>query len=224
MGLFRPESLGGVLGIIALGGLLAGAPAWAVSGHGSVIAGGAHHTCALSSAGAVQCWGENAHGELGNGTGLNSSTPVAVSGLSSGFVAIAAGNGYACALSSAGAVQCWGDNQFGQLGNGKSHMIERTPVAVSRLSGKVVAIAAGDFITCALSSAGAVQCWGENSHGQLGDGMHNNSSTPVAVSGLSSGFVAIAAGTGHACALGSTGSMQCWGDNEFGQLGNGTNN
>jgi alpha-tubulin suppressor-like RCC1 family protein len=212
-----------LLAIIALGALLAGAPAWAISGHEPVIAGGAHHTCALSSAGAVRCWGENAHGELGNGTSINSRTPVAVSGLSSGFVAIAAGNGYACALSSAGAVQCWGDNQFGQLGNGTSHTIERSPVAVSRLSGKVVAIAAGAFHTCALSSAGAVQCWGENSHGELGNGTSLNSSTPVAVAGVSSGFVAIAAGRGHACALGNTGAIQCWGDNQFGQLGNGTN-
>jgi hypothetical protein len=69
------------LAIIALGALLAGAPAWARSDHGSVIAAGAHHTCALSRAGAVQCWGENAHGELGNGTSINSSPLVAVSGL-----------------------------------------------------------------------------------------------------------------------------------------------
>jgi len=70
-----------LLPIIALGALLAGAPAWARSDHGSVIAAGAHHTCALSRAGAAQCWGESTYGELGNGTSLNSSTPVAVSGL-----------------------------------------------------------------------------------------------------------------------------------------------
>jgi alpha-tubulin suppressor-like RCC1 family protein len=196
-----------LLAIIALGALLAGAPAWAISGHEPVIAGGAHHTCALSSAGAVRCWGENAHGELGNGTSINSRTPVAVSGLSSGFVAIAAGNGYACALSSAGAVQCWGDNQFGQLGNGTSHTIERSPVAVSGLSGKVVAIAAGAFHTCALSSAGAVQCWGENTYGELGNGTSLNSSTPVAVSGLT-------AYTGRGAAGPTDGPLSLWATGE----------
>jgi alpha-tubulin suppressor-like RCC1 family protein len=187
------------------------------------IAAGAFHTCALTSAGAVQCWGENSHGELGNGSNTNSGMPVAVSGLSSGFVAIAAGNGHACALSSAGAVQCWGDNQFGQLGNG-TNANSRTPIIVSRLPGRVVAIAAGAYHTCALTSAGAGLCWGENSHGELGNGTNNHSSTPVAVPDLSGGFAAIAAGKGHACALSSAGAVQCWGDNEFGQLGNGTNN
>jgi alpha-tubulin suppressor-like RCC1 family protein len=113
----------------------------------------------------------------------NSSTPVAVSGLSGGFVAIAAGTGHACALASAGAMQCWGDNEFGQLGNGTNNN-SRTPVAVAQLSGAVVAIAAGSFHMCALSNGGVVQCWGENTYGELGNGKSLNSSTPVAVSGF----------------------------------------
>ncbi len=209
------------LAILALAAVLGGAPAQAISADTPVIAAGGYHTCVLSSAGAVQCWGENAHGELGNGTTDNSSVPVAVSGLSNGVVAIAAGKSHTCALTSAGAMQCWGDNQFGQLGDGRKDTFSRMPVAVSRLSGRVVAVAAGAYHTCALSSAGAVQCWGENAHGELGNGTTDNSSVPVAVSGLSSGVVAIAAGRSHTCALTAAGAMQCWGDNQFGQLGDG---
>ena len=209
------------LAMLALAAVLGGAPAQALSAPGPVIAAGGYHTCALSSAGAVQCWGENAHGELGTGTTTNSSTPVAVSGLASGVVAVATGRSHTCALTSAGALQCWGDNQFGQLGDGRQDTISRMPVAVSRLSGRVVAVAAGAYHTCALSSAGAVQCWGENAHGELGTGTTTNSSTPVAVSGLSSGVVAIATGKSHTCALTGAGALQCWGDNQFGQLGDG---
>jgi alpha-tubulin suppressor-like RCC1 family protein len=134
--------------ILALGAVLAGTPAWAISGHGSVIAAGAYHTCALTSAGAAQCWGDNEFGQLGNGkNGTISRTPVAVSRLSSGVVAIAAG----------------------------------TPAWVNAGQG---AYAAGASHTCALTSAGAMQCWGDNSYGQLGNGTTTNSSTPVAVSGL----------------------------------------
>jgi alpha-tubulin suppressor-like RCC1 family protein len=79
-------------------------------------------------------------------------------------------------------VQCWGDNEFGQLGSG-THNNSRTPAAVSRLSGGIVAIAAGDFHTCALSNTGAAQCWGENTYGALGNGKTANSTTPVAVMG-----------------------------------------
>jgi alpha-tubulin suppressor-like RCC1 family protein len=213
-----------LLAILSLSAIFWGTPAWAI--HGSVIAAGAYHTCAVSRAGAVQCWGENAHGALGNGKTANSSTPVAVSGLSSGVVAIAAGQGHTCALTSAGAVQCWGDNEFGQLGNGSHNAASRTPVPISRLSNGVVAIAAGAYHTCALTHAGAVQCWGENAHGELGNGTNTISSTPLSVSGLSNGVVAIAAGQSHTCALASAraGGLQCWGDNEFGQLGNGRHN
>lgn len=186
-----------------------------------VVATGDEHTCALTTAGGLQCWGLNNYGQLGNGTTTNSATPVAVTGLSSSATVITAGYHHTCALSIAGGVQCWGSNNHGQLGNGAS-TDSHTPVAVTGLSGGVVAIAAGDEHACALTMAGAVQCWGLNNHGQLGNGTTTDSNTPVGVTGLTNGVSAIAAHFDQTCALTTTGGVQCWGYNAFGQLGNGT--
>ena len=185
------------------------------------IAAGENHTCALTSTGGVLCWGQVCSGEPGLNTGTICAKPVAVSGLSSGVTAIAAGYSDACALSNQGAVSCWGANWYGELGDG-TNINRTTPVTVSGLSSGVVAIAAGDFHTCALTSAGGVLCWGHNGYGELGDGTNTDHATPVAVSGLSSGVTAIAAGYGHTCALTNTGGVLCWGINGHGELGDGT--
>jgi alpha-tubulin suppressor-like RCC1 family protein/fibronectin type 3 domain-containing protein len=185
------------------------------------IAAGRIHTCTLLSSGTVQCWGGNGTGQLGNGTTINSSTPVTVTGLS-GAAAVVAGYNHTCALLSGGTVQCWGDNSFGQLGNGTTGGISSTPVTVTGLSA-VTAIALGPAANhaCALVSDGTVQCWGSNALGQLGNGNTTDSNTPVTVTGLT-GATAIAAGSLHTCALLSDGTAKCWGNNGNGQLGNGT--
>jgi alpha-tubulin suppressor-like RCC1 family protein len=191
------------------------------SGETAVAAGG-DHTCALTTAGGVQCWGYNYYGELGNGTSTTSSTPVDVTGLSSGVTAIATGYSHSCALTNAGGVECWGDNVNGELGNGTVSSISPVPVNVTGLSSGVTAIAAGWVHTCALTNAGGVECWGDNGNGQLGDGTTTDSSTQVNVTGLSSGVTAIAGGNNFTCAVTSSGGVECWGVNNFGQLGNGT--
>ncbi|OBS51711.1 hypothetical protein A8B73_14895 [Methylosinus sp. 3S-1] len=182
------------------------------------VAAGAVHTCALTSAGAAKCWGYNSEGQLGDGTTSSRRTPVDVAGLSSGVVAITGGREHTCAATSAGAVKCWGYNDRGQIGDGTTSD-HSAPVAVSGLSSGVVGISAGGAHSCALTSAGAVLCWGANFDGQLGDGTYENRSTPVAVSGLSSGVVAISAGEYHTCALTGAGAVLCWGSNSFGALG-----
>jgi alpha-tubulin suppressor-like RCC1 family protein len=198
----------------------------AVSGLSSGVAAidaGADRTCALLSAGSVQCWGNNYQGRIGDGTTTNRLTPTDVSGLSSGVAAIAAGGDHTCVLLSGGrGVQCWGGtNLQGQMGDGTTTN-RLTPTAVSGLWFGVLAIAAGGSKTCALLSSGGVQCWGSNDSGQIGDGTTTNRLTPTDVSGLSSGSLAITAGGSHACALLSTGDVQCWGRNMYGQIGDGT--
>jgi alpha-tubulin suppressor-like RCC1 family protein len=185
------------------------------------VAAGDSHTCALISDGSVQCWGDNLYGQLGDGGTTPSSIPVLVTGLSNTATAIAAGFDHSCALISDGSVQCWGDNLYGQLGDGTSVNFSSTPVLVSGISTAVaIAGSTGGFQTCALLSDGSVRCWGYNADGELGDGGTTPSSIPVTVSSIGAA-TAIAAGGLHTCALISDGSVQCWGDNSNGELGDG---
>lgn len=183
---------------------------------------GLGHTCALTTIGGVKCWGSNSHGALGDGTTEKRSTPVDVVGLTSGVAAIAAGSGHTCALTTAGAVKCWGVNNAGKLGDGTTEGYRTTPVDVVGLASGVSAIAAGTQHTCALTATGGVKCWGAHYYGELGDGTTENHSSPVDVAGLTSGVVAIAASTERTCALTTTGRVKCWGANWYGQLGDGT--
>ena len=147
------------------------------------VSAGIHHSCAITSGGGARCWGQNNFGQLGNNSYASSSTPVAVSGLGSGVVQVVAGNYHSCALTSAGAVWCWGYNFDGNLGDGTTDT-QPTPVAVSGLGGDVVAIAADGDHTCAVTSGGALFCWGANDNGQLGDGTTTDRSTITPVTGL----------------------------------------
>lgn len=197
-----------------------------VSGLGNnvaAIAAGEKHTCVLTTAGGVKCWGRNYFGQLGDGTIIDSVTPVAVSGLVSGVKAITTGDSHTCALTMINGVKCWGYNFYGQLGDGTTGTNRRlTPVEVSELGSEVKAIAAGYFHTCALTISGGVKCWGYNGPGQLGDGTTHQRSTPVDVSGLASGVMGITAGFYRTCAITTAGGIKCWGYNNFGQLGDGT--
>jgi alpha-tubulin suppressor-like RCC1 family protein len=154
----------------------------AVTSGGFYVEGEVGLICALTSGGGVKCWGWNGFGQLGNGTSTRSTSPVDVSGLTSGVTAVDAGGAHTCAVTSAGRVACWGWGSRGQLGNGATVQAQRTPVYVAGLRGRVTAVSAGFDYTCALTTAGRVKCWGNGRDGQLGNGRRpRTSTTPVDV-------------------------------------------
>lgn len=188
----------------------------------SVVA-GRTHTCALGVDGRVLCWGANGSGQLGDGSFSARRTAVPVSGLAGLTVtALVAGGDHTC-VAFGGGVRCWGRNNVGQLGDG-STTTRNQPVAVQGLAGlNIIGLAAGHSHTCAVASNGSLRCWGWNGWGQLGDGgtADQHVAVLVALPGLT--VTAVAAGYGHSCALLNTGGLRCWGMNNSGQLGDGSN-
>lgn len=181
-----------------------------------VVAGG-YHTCARVVGGDVWCWGDNSAGQLGDGTNTSSNRAVRVAGLG-GVTDLSAGFAFTCATTAAGPSYCWGDNAEGQLGDG-TRRNRNTPTEVSGLP-QAVQIAAGTGHACAVTAAGAAMCWGRNGNGELGDGTRRNRTSPVQVGGdLNTRVVQIGAGEFHSCAMRRNGSLACWGDNAYGQLG-----
>lgn len=186
----------------------------------AAISAGVYHTCALTTSGGAKCWGLNMYGRVGDGTTTNRTTPVDVTGLTSGVASIVAGQTHTCAVTTGGA-KCWGFNNAGRLGDGTTTN-RSTPVDVTGLTSGVASISGGDRQTCAVTTGGGVQCWGFNGYGQLGDGSNTDRSTPVAVDGLTSGVASVSGGSSHTCALTTNGSVKCWGANYNGELGDGT--
>jgi alpha-tubulin suppressor-like RCC1 family protein len=239
----------------------------------AAITAGWSSRCAVTVDETAYCWGAGIHGQLGNGDIADALFPVPVAGLQSGVVEISAGADFACARvraeAGAFAVECWGANPVGTLGDGKTRA-SRVPLSIPALHGDIANVsvglshtcatvdgvaacwgsnwygelgigAAGDPVptplrlelpvqkvvagsrhTCALLANGTVRCWGDGSSGQMGDGnTHQVNPTPVAVADLES-VLDITAGGAHTCALLADGRVACWGANWWGQLGDGT--
>ena len=188
------------------------------------VSAGHWHTCALHESGRASCWGSDHDGQLGNGSvgdEFDSAVPVEVVDISDA-VAVSAGGEHTCALHSSGEVSCWGDNWRGELGDGRAgiEFDSGVPVKVSGVS-DAVALAAGDFSTCAVRESGGVSCWGTNAYGDLGTGQGNElpfSATPLNVFGVND-VISASTGGSYTCALHEGGNISCWGVNNFGQLG-----
>ena len=208
------------------------------------------HSCAVLDNGQVACWGDGANGKLGYGNTTtigDNETPAqnpAHGGMvplpgGASAVAISVGHSHACALLTSGSITCWGNNTWGQLGYGNTNDIgdNETPAQNPVHGGltylpagrTAVAVAAGDFHTCALLDNGQVTCWGDGAFGKLGYGntlqINNPSTNPYngGIVPLPGGHTAtaIAAGQDHTCAVLDNGQVSCWGDAVYGQLGYG---
>jgi alpha-tubulin suppressor-like RCC1 family protein len=193
------------------------------------ISAGNAHSCGVTTGGLAYCWGLQAFGELGDGTqSTTHDAPVAVVG-GLRFSQIRAAVTHTCGLTTDGLAYCWGQNDLGQLGDGSTptHHFSPVPVAGGR---KFIQIQVGFEHSCALTSAGVAFCWGMNASGQLGIGNQTGPQVcggqpcavrPVRVTGGHT-FRQIRAAGQHSCGLDDARRFFCWGQNDLGQLGDGT--
>jgi alpha-tubulin suppressor-like RCC1 family protein len=212
------------------------------------LAAGLLHTCALLDNGTVKCWGNNEQGGLGLCSFANRgdeagevSADLPIVDLGEPAVAISAGDMHTCAILRDGGVKCWGGNDQGQLGvedpywhgSQPEELGEHLPRVKLGTGKKAVAISASAFFTCALLDDGGVKCWGSNLHGQLALGNYLPRGQNIGDMGdalpeidFGTGRTAVAVTTarnGFACAILDDGSVKCWGENFYGELGLGNN-
>jgi alpha-tubulin suppressor-like RCC1 family protein len=195
-----------------------------VSGLGSVraISAGFFHTCAITTAGALKCWGLNDTGQLGDGSTSSRNLPVDVVGLGSGVRAVGTGFSHSCAVRDTGAVSCWGASFFGRLLGDESPDDRAVPGPVPSLTADVLDISLGGFHSCVRMADASMRCWGENNVGAIGDNSRLSRGVPTQVAGLTAGVSQIDVGFGgQTCAV-VDGGAKCWGENTFGQLGDGS--
>jgi alpha-tubulin suppressor-like RCC1 family protein len=181
------------------------------------------HTCAITDEGAVYCWGLNDYGQLGDGSTSTRYSAVPVTGLSDAAVSIATGRSHTCAILRSGKTECWGSNRLMQLGDEYNFIDFPNPIERKRLGGRPLRITAGFFHTCQWCNNQGVECWGLGGDGQLGYGKNNSSAIPKAVLGLDRELLDLRAGEQHTCMLLPNWDVYCWGRNDHGQLGNGSN-
>jgi alpha-tubulin suppressor-like RCC1 family protein len=214
----------------------------------SKLAVGYQHVCAMTTAGGILCWGDNVYGELGigNSTGPSlcgpfpapcSLTPQTVLNSSSqaltGVASISASSGpHTCARLTSGAIVCWGQNYSGQLGNGDNtgpelcdtqsgNNVPCSTKAFPSLVTSALSVSAGGSSSCAVMPDQSLQCWGDNTYGQLGIGNFNGPVTsPVEVLNLAQ-VTSVSVGSYQACAVLANGTAMCWGRNYWGSLGDG---
>jgi alpha-tubulin suppressor-like RCC1 family protein len=233
------------------------------------ISAGGDYTCALTNEGKVSCWGNNQYGQLGNGITIAQKVAVGIKEMNVKFTVISTSASFACGLAEDNVVYCWGNNDRGQLGNGTTansaiptkvngvaiekitriesqgkhtclwsaddktwcwgnDFLDKTknpnpvPTMILDSQTQFLSVAERGNHTCLLADSGTVECWGRNADGELGDGTNISRNGPVTVHGLSTEVKAVASGDSFGCVLTQDGSVECWGNNQFSQLGNGT--
>jgi alpha-tubulin suppressor-like RCC1 family protein len=196
-----------------------------------MVSAGGSHSAGITTTGALYAWGNNNFGQLGDGTTVAKSSPVQIGSSSWTTVSAGGGNGHTAGITTTGALFTWGLNNFGQLGDGTT-VGKSSPIQIGSSSWSMVS--AGSSYTAGITTTGALFTWGYNGYAQLGDGTLVNKSSPVYIN-YDPRWTAISSGLSHTMATvyvpsnnqnslfaNNQNSLFVWGDNTYGQLGNGT--
>ena len=175
---------------------------------------GSYHSAAITKDGSLYMWGYNNYGQLGNGSSGNYEKSVSPIKIMENVAAVSLGCWHSAVITKDGSLYMWGDNEYGELGNGTTNKLTRP----QRVAANVQSVELGNYHTTAVSKDGGLYTWGYNKYGELGNGTTNNSYTPVKIM---SDVVSSAGGSHHTIALKKNGTVYTWGDNEYGELGNG---
>jgi len=187
------------------------------------ISAGEVFTCGLTTAQNLYCWGDNGLGQMGNGSNSTPQLALTRVGAAGVWTRFSARASTVCGITKAKNLYCWGYNEFGQVGNGESGMFlkQTTPDRVGG-AGVWTGASVGGYHSCGITEAKNLYCWGSNGAGQVGNGI--TEPTPhLAMSrvGGAGVWANSSAGGSHTCGITSAGNLYCWGDNSFGQIGNG---
>ncbi len=186
----------------------------------SKISSGSQQGCGITFSGILKCWGDNFNGQLGDGTIIKKLIPTTID---SGVTYSQISNGYThtCGITLTGILKCWGGNTDGELGDGTTTS-SRIPISIDP-GEAYVQVSSERSHTCAITVTGILKCWGSNNSGQIGDGTITQRPTPTPTT-IDPGvfYSQIAAGYLHTCGITTTGILKCWGNNVYGQLGDGS--
>jgi alpha-tubulin suppressor-like RCC1 family protein len=211
------QKLSAAIATLTIVGALSIGPVKAVTTQTSIIGGMFSSVCAIVSNGTIECWGDNANGQLGGGANFFEPVPVNYIAGTWQYLLNGGAGEHMCAIKSDGTLWCWGRNEAGQLGD-NSTTNAPTPVQVGNDT-TWVAGSVGYNSTCATKSNGTLWCWGDNAYGQLGNGSTAASLVPVQLTLTSVATVSVA--DEHACAVTTGNTLWCWGKGTTGELGDG---
>lgn len=180
------------------------------------ISAGDEHTCAITRENKARCWGKNLYSRIGSGTNERIfKTPVDVIDLGGNPLSMAPGNEHTCALVEGGRVQCWGHNNYGQVGAEDTRKSPKVPTDVAGLESGAKSVSTGFSTSCAVTEKNSVLCWGWI-------GLYDYFKSPQEIDEMRKNMTAVAVGGDHICGLTSDGTVKCLGENNYGQLGDGT--
>lgn len=180
----------------------------------------ATHTCGIQSNGTLWCWGSDVDGQLGNAAPAGLQAQPTQVGTDTDWASVTNGLAFSCAIKTNGDAYCWGDDTYGQIGNGTTTTTDQiSPVAINQ-QGKWAKIDAGDDHACGIKIDGSLWCWGHSTNGQLGNSMGSNQTSPQKIASYGDNWVDISAGSAYNCGISRDSLVYCWGNSNSGRIGN----